>query len=66
MRTKMLGAMALLSIGTAPAFAADLPARIITKAPAATGYSWSGFYVGANGGWGTSANCWNLTNNVLA
>jgi len=22
-------------------------------------YDWSGFYIGANGGWGSSRNCWN-------
>ena len=25
-------------------------------------YDWSGFYVGANGGYGSSSNCWNLDN----
>jgi outer membrane immunogenic protein len=24
-------------------------------------YDWSGFYVGANGGWGSSRNCWDFT-----
>ncbi len=24
-------------------------------------YDWSGFYIGANGGWGTSRNCWDVT-----
>jgi outer membrane immunogenic protein len=44
----------------APAAAADLPARTYTKAPAyiAAVYDWSGFYIGANGGWGTSRKCW--------
>jgi outer membrane immunogenic protein len=68
MKKNLLGAVALFAIGAAPALAADLPARTYTKAPAATAavYDWSGFYVGANGGWGTSANCWDITNNVLA
>ena len=26
-------------------------------------YDWSGFYIGANGGWGSSRKCWDLTNN---
>jgi outer membrane immunogenic protein len=26
-------------------------------------YDWSGFYIGANGGWGSSRNCW--TNNTI-
>ena len=24
-------------------------------------YDWSGFYIGANGGWGSSRKCWDLT-----
>jgi outer membrane immunogenic protein len=45
----------------APASAADLAARPYTKAPpmVAAIYDWSGFYIGANGGWGSSRNCWN-------
>jgi outer membrane immunogenic protein len=23
-------------------------------------YDWSGFYIGANGGWGSSRNCWGI------
>src|SRR5438552_17005739 len=23
-------------------------------------YDWSGFYIGANGGWGNSQNCWDF------
>src|ERR1019366_69715 len=41
----------------APAAAADLAARPYTKAPApmiAAIYDWSGFYIGLNGGWGSS------------
>ena len=54
-----LGAMALgLSV---PAGAADLAARSYTKAPAlAAVYNWSGFYIGANAGGGSSHSCWNL------
>jgi outer membrane immunogenic protein len=47
----------------APASAADLAARPYTKAPAmiAAVYDWSGFYIGANGGWGSSRKCWDFT-----
>jgi outer membrane immunogenic protein len=47
---------------TAPASAADLAARPYTKAPPmiAAIYDWSGFYIGANGGWGSSRNCWDV------
>ena len=67
MKKNMLGAVALFAFAAAPALAADLPARTYTKAPAVTAavYDWSGFYVGANGGWGSSSNCWDVTNNVL-
>lgn len=45
-----IGALALLS---APAFSADLPARTYTKAPMiAPAYNWTGWYVGANVGYG--------------
>jgi outer membrane immunogenic protein len=57
MKKFLLGTVGLLALGTAaPAAAADLPARTYTKAPAyvAAIYDWSGFYIGANGGWGSS------------
>ena len=65
MKKLLLGAVGLLVLGlAAPAVAADLPARTYTKAPppvAAAIYDWSGFYIGANGGWGTSRKCWTNT-----
>jgi outer membrane immunogenic protein len=53
MRKVMLGAVALVAIGVAPALAADLPARTYTKAApvVAQVYNWTGFYVGAQVGW---------------
>jgi outer membrane immunogenic protein len=41
-------------LGIGAASAADLPARTYTKAPATVDpvYSWTGFYIGANGGYG--------------
>src|SRR6201996_8869988 len=44
----------LIAAGAAPAFAADLPARAYTKAPAIVApiYNWGGFYLGVNGGGG--------------
>jgi outer membrane immunogenic protein len=41
--------------------AADLAARPYRAAPlpmVAAVYDWSGFYIGANGGWGSSHKCW--------
>lgn len=63
--TKTLFAWAMLAVaGTATgASAADLAARPYTKAPPpamAAVYNWSGFYIGANGGYGNSRNCWNF------
>jgi len=55
-RTLIAGA-ALASFVASSAFAADLPARVYTKAPpAAVVYGWTGFYAGLNGGysWGRS------------
>jgi outer membrane immunogenic protein len=62
MKTFLLGAVGLVALGlAAPATAADLAARPYTKAPGpmmAAIYDWSGFYIGANGGWGSSRKCW--------
>jgi outer membrane immunogenic protein len=63
MKYIVIGAIGLSAVGIAgAASAADLPARTHTKAPAyvAAVYDWSGFYVGANGGWGGAGNSWNL------
>ena len=63
MKKFLLGTVGLLALGLAPASAADLAARPYTKAPpmVAAIYDWSGFYIGANGGWGSSRNCWDFT-----
>jgi outer membrane immunogenic protein len=58
--------LALFALSTAlltsSAQAADMAARPYTKAPPAIAavYDWSGFYIGANGGYATSRNCWNF------
>ena len=67
MKKILLVTASLIALGAAaPAVAADLAARPYTKAPPmiAAVYDWSGFYIGANGGWGTSHNCW--TNTAVA
>ncbi len=51
MKKFLLGTVALVALGTASAFAADLPARTYTKAPAyapAPMYNWTGIYVGGH------------------
>src|SRR6187549_1165748 len=59
MKKVLLVTASLIALG-APALAADLAARPYTKAPpmVAAVYDWSGFYIGANGGWGSSRKCW--------
>ena len=59
MKKLLLGIAGVIALA-APASAADLAARPYAKAPAmiAAVYDWSGFYIGANGGWGTSRKCW--------
>jgi outer membrane immunogenic protein len=49
-------ALAVIISSIAPAIAADLPAKVYTKAPPVMPFSWTGFYVGANAGCG-----WNNT-----
>ena len=64
----LLGALALVVLGvTAPAIAADLPARTYTKAPdmVPVAYDWSGVYFGLNGGWGTANRCFDQTAPVI-
>ena len=64
MKGFLLATVAFAAFGIASqASAADLAARPYTKAPPpmiAAIYDWSGFYVGANGGWGSSRNCWDF------
>jgi outer membrane immunogenic protein len=60
MRKILLTTVALAALGTATsASAADLAARPYTKAPpvVAAIYDWTGFYIGANGGYGTERRC---------
>jgi outer membrane immunogenic protein len=57
MKKLLLAGVALVSLGTA-ASAADLAARTYTKAPpmVSPGYNWSGFYIGAMGGYAWGQN----------
>jgi len=45
----------------APASAADMAVKARPPAPVVVPiYDWTGFYIGANGGWGQSRNCWDF------
>ena len=45
----------------APASAADMAVKAAPPpAPLPMIYNWSGFYIGANGGWADSHNCWDF------
>ena len=73
MKKLLIGTVGVIALGVAPAMAADLPARVYSKASAVVDpvYNWTGFYIGANGGWGSSSKCWdanslnNGINNIL-
>jgi len=67
MKKLLLVTASLVALGAAaPAMAADLAARPYTKAPpmVQAAYDWSGFYIGVNGGGGTSHKCWDLVAGV--
>ena len=59
MKKFLLGTVGLVALGmAAPAMAADMPYKAPPPAPyVAPIYDWTGFYIGANGGWGQSRNC---------
>jgi outer membrane immunogenic protein len=57
MKKTVLSAFVVGALLSGPAMAADLPARMVTKAPPLPVlYNWTGFYIGGNAGyaWGSS------------
>jgi outer membrane immunogenic protein len=63
MKKVWLASVGFVALGmAAPASAADLAARPVTKAPppVAAVYDWTGFYIGINGGGGSSHKCWDF------
>jgi outer membrane immunogenic protein len=60
---KILLTAAAFAAFAAPAFAADLPARTYKAPPVMVApiYDWTGFYIGANGGYGWSNRCIDVT-----
>lgn len=61
MKNLLLGTIGLVAL-SGSAMAADLPARTYNPPPpiVASIYDWTGFYIGADGGWGSSRNCWGI------
>src|SRR6476659_7566935 len=62
MKTYLAAAVSLAAIimAAAPASAADMAVKAPPPAPLPVIYDWSGFYIGGNGGWGQSRNCWDF------
>jgi len=58
MKKFLLGTVGLVALGmAAPAVAADMAVKAAPPVPyIAPMYNWSGFYIGINGGWGSSRN----------
>ena len=53
----------LIAVTAAAALAAagHASAADLTETPVAASYNWSGLYIGANGGWGSSHSCWDAS-----
>jgi outer membrane immunogenic protein len=63
MKKLSLAVLGFAALGLAtPASAADMAARPYKAPPPVVApiYDWTGFYIGANGGWGNSHNCWDF------
>src|SRR4249919_966099 len=58
MKKYLLSILGLVTMA-APALAADLPLKAAPPVIIPM-YNWSGFYIGGNGGWGRSDDCWDI------
>jgi outer membrane immunogenic protein len=60
---KLVLVASILASTTVAASAADMAPRYYKAPPPVVApiYNWGGFYVGVNGGWGSSHNCWTNT-----
>jgi outer membrane immunogenic protein len=69
MKRYWLGTVGLIALGmAAPASAADLGARPYVRSappPIAAIYDWTGFYIGINGGGGSTHTCFDLLSDAL-
>jgi outer membrane immunogenic protein len=62
MKRLLLAGVAMLALGASSALAADIPARMPTKAPAfVPAYNWTGWYLGIQGGYGFGRSSWTDT-----
>ena len=62
MKKFLLGTVGLMALGmAAPAVAADMAVKAAPVPYVAPMYNWSGFYIGVNGGWGSSRNRYEWT-----
>jgi outer membrane immunogenic protein len=59
MKKFFISAAVAVNLAT-PALAADMAVKAPPPAPVPTMYNWSGFYIGANGGWADNHNCWDF------
>jgi outer membrane immunogenic protein len=58
MKLFLLATVGLIALGVAaPASAADMAVKAPPPPVVPPIYNWTGFYIGANGGWGQSRNC---------
>ena len=63
MKKFLLGTVGLIALGmAAPASAADMAVKAAPAPYVAPIYNWTGFYIGANGGWGQSHSCVDFLN----
>ncbi len=63
MKKFLLGTVGLIALGmAAPASAADMAVKAAPVPYVAPIYNWTGFYIGANGGWGQSHSCVDFLN----
>ena len=59
MKKFVISAVMAVSMAT-PVLAADMAVKAPPPPPLPVMYNWSGFYIGANGGWADSRNCWDF------
>jgi outer membrane immunogenic protein len=70
MKRLLLSSVVLTAFAIGPVAAADLGARYPAPPRGPVGYdpifTWTGFYIGANGGWASADKCWTFVGTTLA